>query len=88
LPPLRVAYWSVDRDGDSCAITPRGLAGAPDGPTKTAPCAEGLRDPIVGVYRESVQKCRVLESVPRPLPPGVTSTSNPPEPRYLPCPAE
>ncbi|MBL9012997.1 MAG: hypothetical protein JNL83_02405 [Myxococcales bacterium] len=86
LPPLRVAYWAVERDGTTCAITPRGLRGAPDGPTKTVPCPDLYGDPIVAIVRDDLKRCRVLESIPRPQPPG--STSNPPEPRYPPCPAE
>ena len=86
LPPLRVAYWAVERDGDTCAITPRGLAGAPDGAAKTMPCPEGYGEPIVAIVRDDLKRCRVLESIPRPQPPG--STSNPPEPRYPPCPSE
>lgn len=86
LPPLRVAYWVVDRLGDTCDITARGLAGALDAATKSVPCAEGYRLPIVAIYRDELKRCRVLEYVPKPLPPG--STTNPPEPRYVPCPAE
>ncbi len=86
LPPLRVAYWAIERLGDQCEVTARGIAGGSDGATKTAACAPEYRAPIVGVYRDTLTRCRVLESVPRPAPPG--STSNPPEPRYVPCPAE
>ena len=85
LPPLRVAYWAVERLGDECEITPRGLAGNPDGAMKKVACAEGYAWPIVGVYRDDAKRCRVLEYVPRPRPPG--STWNPPEPRFVPCPA-
>ena len=86
LPPLRVAYWAVENLGDTCEVTARGLAGGPDGAMKTAACPADYRMPIVGIYRESLKRCRVLEYVPRPLPPG--TMTNPDEPRYVPCPAE